>query len=74
MDTDVHCHVNKGPPLGPVLSLKNAVSTRLTLILFSHLRLGLPSGLFYSGLPTKILYAFLICPCVLHASPISSSL
>jgi hypothetical protein len=29
---------------------------------FSHLRLGLPSGLFLSGFPAKLLYAFLICP------------
>jgi hypothetical protein len=27
-----------------------------------HLRLGLPSGLFPSGLPTNILYAFLLVP------------
>jgi hypothetical protein len=27
-----------------------------------HLRLGLPSGLFPSGFPTNILYAFLISP------------
>jgi hypothetical protein len=39
-----------------------------------HLRLGLPSGLFPSGFPTKILYAFIFSPIVLHATPISSSL
>jgi hypothetical protein len=37
-------------------------------------RLGLPSGLFPSGFPTKILYAFLFSPYVLHALLISSSL
>jgi hypothetical protein len=28
----------------------------------SHLRQGLPSGLFPSGFPTKILYAFIVSP------------
>jgi hypothetical protein len=35
---------------------------------------GVPSGLFPSGFPTNILYAFLFSPIVLHALPISSSL
>jgi hypothetical protein len=29
------------------------------LILYSHLQLGLPSGFFPSGFPTKIMYAFI---------------
>jgi hypothetical protein len=36
------------------------ISLRSILILFTHLRLGLPSGLFPSGFPTNILYAFLL--------------
>jgi hypothetical protein len=32
---------------------------RFTLILFSQLRLGLPSGIFHSDFPTKMLYALL---------------
>jgi hypothetical protein len=32
------------------------------LILSTHLRLGLPSGLFPSGFPTNILYAFFLFP------------
>jgi len=32
------------------------------MMLFSHLRLGLPSGLFHSGFPTKIVYALLNSP------------
>jgi hypothetical protein len=32
------------------------------MILFTHLCLGLPSGVFPSGFPTNILYAFLFCP------------
>jgi len=35
------------------------ITFRSTLILSSHLRLGLPIGVFSSGFPTKILYAFL---------------
>jgi len=37
-------------------------SWRSILILSSHLHLGLPSGLFPSGLPTKILYTPLFSP------------
>jgi hypothetical protein len=40
------------------------VSLRSILLLPTHLRLGLPSGLFPSGFPTTILYAFLFSPFV----------
>jgi hypothetical protein len=38
------------------------ISLRYILILSTHLRLRLPSGLFPSGYPTNILYAFLFSP------------
>ena len=45
---------------------------RSFLILSSHLGLGLPSGFFPSGFPTKTLYTPLLSPqYVLHAPPIS---
>ena len=37
-------------------------SWRCNLILSTHLRLGLPSGLFTSGFPTKTLYSHLSSP------------
>jgi hypothetical protein len=42
------------------------ISPRSILIPSSHLRLGLPSGLFPLGFPTKTLYTFLSSP--MHAT------
>jgi len=58
--------VHNSPPLVSVLSQMNSVHITppcfsSILILSSHLRLDLTSGLFPSGFPTKNLYAFLIC-------------
>ena len=47
------------------------ISWKSILQLFSHLHLVLPSGLFPSGFPTKLLYTPLLSPYVLHAPPIS---
>jgi hypothetical protein len=38
------------------------ISIRSILILFTHVRLGLPSGLLPSGFPPNILYAFFFYP------------
>jgi hypothetical protein len=45
---------------------------RFILMLYSHLRLGLPSCLFPSGSLTTILRAILSTPYALHAPTISS--
>jgi hypothetical protein len=49
----VHHRVLKSPPLVPTIPFY----LRSILILSTHLRLGLPSGLFPSGFPANILYA-----------------
>ena len=64
----VHYRIHKCLPPVPIPSQFDLVhpphptSWRSILILFSHLRLGLPSGLFPSGFPTKTLYTPLLFP------------
>jgi hypothetical protein len=64
----VHYRSRKCPPPIPVLNQLDPVRTptshllKCILILSSHLRLGLPSGLFPLGLPTKTLYTPLLSP------------
>ena len=60
----INYHVQKSPPLLLVMkqiNLVNALTTdfRFNLILSSNLSLGLTSVLFWSGFPTKFLYAHL---------------
>jgi hypothetical protein len=65
---EIHYRVHKSPPL--VLSWARSIESipshpialRSILILSTHLRLGLPSGLLPSGFPTNILYAFRFSP------------
>ena len=63
----VYQRIHKCPPSVPILSKLHPVSPRPTsrrsiLILSSHLRLGLPNGLFPSVFPTRTLYTPLPSP------------
>jgi hypothetical protein len=64
----VHDRIQMCPPSIPILShialvhAPHPTSWRSSLILFSHLRLGLPSGLFPTGFPTRTLYTPLLSP------------
>jgi hypothetical protein len=65
MESEGSLSCSEGPSTGPrsIQSIQPHLnSLRSTVILSSHLRLGLPSGLFPSGFFTKILYAFLFSP------------
>jgi hypothetical protein len=52
----------------------HSTAWRSKLVLSSHQRLGLPSGLVSSGLPTKTLHTLLLFPIVLHVPPIFFSI
>jgi len=66
-----HYLIHKSPPTVPVSArlihsmFPNPASWKATLILSSHLHLGLPSGLSFH---TKAIYASLISQYVLHAA------
>jgi hypothetical protein len=70
----VHHRFRKSPPLHPILSQfdpvptipSHSTSVRSILILSTHLRLSLPSGLYPSRFPTNILYEFLVSNCADH--------
>ena len=70
----VRYRVHKGPPHVPIMShinlvqaLPYPVSWRSILILSSHIRLGVVSRFFSSGLPTKTLYLpFISCACYMQ--------
>ena len=75
----VHYRTHKRPPpvsilvqASPIQSISpHSTSCRSILILSTHLGLGIPSGLFPSGFPTKILYNPLYSPYAPHSQPIS---
>jgi len=64
----VHYRIHKWPPPVPILSQLDPVHTptshylKIRLNIIPHLRLGLPSGLFPSGFPSKTLYTLLFSP------------
>ena len=68
----VHYRIHECPPPVPILSQLHPVHTptshflKIQLNISSHLRLGLSSGLFPSGFPTKTLYTPLPSP--IHAT------
>ena len=65
---NVHYRVHKSSPHIPILNQINLIYAPIPLledpflILSSHLRLGLPSGLLPPGIPTKVMYAPLLSP------------
>jgi hypothetical protein len=67
-NTEVDYRVHKSPPLVHITNQINPVHTtpsclfKIQFILFIHLGLVLPSGLFPSGFPISILYVFLFYP------------
>jgi hypothetical protein len=66
--TGPYTEPDQSNPYHTIRSLLRSIS-----LLSTHLRLGLPTGLFPSGFLTNILYAFLFVPLVLHVLAISSS-
>jgi hypothetical protein len=63
-------YVHKSPPLLPILRQMNPIHINQ---FFSHMSLGLPSGLFPSFFPTETEYHSSFISCVLHAQPVSHS-
>jgi hypothetical protein len=64
------------PPLVPVLCHSNTVNApfylfRFVLIIFFYIILGLPSGIFLTGFPTKTPYNHTVPSYVPHAPPIT---
>jgi hypothetical protein len=66
LNPKINYRVHKSPPLVPILSHINPIHTipsyLSNLILSTHLRQGLPSGLLPSGFSTNILYAIVFSP------------
>jgi hypothetical protein len=67
--TGLYFESDKSNPHRQTLFPRRSIS-----ILSSHLRLGLPSGLFLSGFTTKILYAFLVVVVVVYLTTLFQQL
>jgi hypothetical protein len=77
MEPEIYYRAKKGSTLVPILNQINPVHSypiflKFDLILSSHLRLGIPSGLFPSWFRSKNFYSFLFSP-IRTALSISSS-
>jgi hypothetical protein len=64
----LHLYLSRARPIPP--TPLNPISARSILMLSTHLRIGLPSGLYPSGFPTNNLYAFLFSPVYVTCSMI----
>lgn len=58
----VHCSPSLVPILILMSTLTNTIFIRFVVMLSFHLRLGLPTSLFPSGFPAKVLLAFVFPP------------
>jgi hypothetical protein len=76
----VHLHVHEGQPFDTILSQwincipSHPISPKIGFKYYALSTPWPPTSCFPEGFPTKILYAVLISPCMLHALPIASPL
>jgi hypothetical protein len=71
---NIHYLLQEGPKLVLNLSQINPVHTTPSYFSNIHLNIILPSGIFASGFPTKLRYAFLYMPCPFYPPPPEQSI